>query len=167
MVHQDNDFITLITELRDVGYYPGIRFDCGRIVGLVLEFNKVVFNIKGQQWITGAIDGDIAVDNEQVYNNMNVAMLEFGNKILKPFHKSYYTNLDIAILDEYRTLPLVGKLMEVQAGLVEIVISKAYTSALAEINQIPILTSLTNLDHIVTNQLNHLIYTWSKTKTMH
>ena len=177
LVHQDNDFITLITELRNVGYSPGIRFDCGRIVGLVLEFNKVVFNIKSQQLITGAIDGDIAVDNEQVYNNMNVAMLEFGNKIFKPFHKSYYTNLDIDILDEYRTLPIVGKLMEVQTGLVEIDISKAYTSALAEINQIPIFNEfgqfrpyhdqpikpfnlylVKNKDHALINKSHSLLY---------
>mgnify|MGYP003340104671 CR=1 FL=1 len=48
-VHETNVFIELLTQLRDAGYRPGVTMDCGRIVSLILEFNKVVFIIKTQQ----------------------------------------------------------------------------------------------------------------------
>jgi hypothetical protein len=43
------------------------------------------------------------ISNEQTYNNMHQAMTDFNNKLFKIEHKSYYTKLEIDILDEYRS----------------------------------------------------------------
>jgi hypothetical protein len=70
---------------------------------------------------------------------MNQAMMAFNHRIFLNGHKSYYTDLDIDILDEYRTRPLVGNLSTIPADpMAEIDITKAYTSALGSITEIPI-----------------------------
>jgi hypothetical protein len=79
------------------------------------------------------------VDDEETYNAMNQAMMAFNHRIFLNGHKSYYTDLDIDILDEYRTRPLVGNLSAIPAdNMTEIDVTKAYTSALGSITEIPI-----------------------------
>jgi hypothetical protein len=41
---------------------------------------------------------------------MNTAMVDFNKKLFKASHKSYYTQEDINILDEYRTIANTGML---------------------------------------------------------
>jgi hypothetical protein len=69
---------------------------------------------------------------------MNTAMTVFNHKIFLNGHKSYYTDFDLDILDEYRTRPLVGNLDgQPSKSMVEIDVTKAYTSALGSITEIP------------------------------
>ena len=61
-------------------------------------------------------------------------MMAFNHRIFLNGHKSCYTDLDIDILDEYRTRPLVGNLSTIPTEpMAEIDITKAYTSALGSI----------------------------------
>ena len=43
---------------------------------------------------------------------MNQAMSEFRNRLFKAEHKSYYTQQDMDILDQYRTVANVGWLRQ-------------------------------------------------------
>ena len=70
---------------------------------------------------------------------MNEAMVKFNSHIFKATHKSYYTQLDIDILDEYRTVANIGMIRQKpEDNLNEIDISKAYMGAFCKITHIPI-----------------------------
>ena len=71
------------------------------------------------------------MDEEQIYNKMSDVMFNFEMSVFKNEHKSYYSQQDINILDEFRTVANVGAILPVndQKGTIEIEISKAYTAA--------------------------------------
>ena len=53
-------------------------------------------------------------------------------------YKSYYTQLDIDVLNEYRTIANSGLLSQIpKKPMVEIDVGKAYTAALMKITRIP------------------------------
>jgi len=58
--------------------------------------------------IKSSPDGCIAVRDEQTYNRMNEAMFKFNKSLFNPLHKSFYNDIDIAILDETRTIAPLG-----------------------------------------------------------
>ena len=84
------------------------------------------------------------VDSEEVYNTMNLAMCTLNSKLFLKSHLSYYTAKDLEVLDAYRTKPICGNLckQETSDRLIEIDVSKAYTSAFCEIAEIPIINEL-------------------------
>ena len=52
---------------------------------------------------------------------------------------SYYTAKDLEVLDSYRTKPICGNLTQhPNNNVIEIDVSKAYTSAFCDISEIPI-----------------------------
>ena len=139
LVHKDDDLTAMLFELLELGYKPQIKYDTGRITHLIMEFNEQVFILRTQQLITSVIQYPIVVDREIIYNKMNEAMVNFNTQIFKATHKSYYTQEDIDILDEYRTVANLGMITEKpNEKLSEIDISKAYTSAFCKITHIPI-----------------------------
>jgi hypothetical protein len=71
-------------------------------------------------------------------------MVDFNRALLKNNHKSYYTGRDVECLDRYRTIVPTGVLQEYGGDCSEIDISKAFTSALASINQIPVFNEFDN-----------------------
>ena len=75
---------------------------------------------------------------------MNVAMTEFNIQLFKNSHQSYYTELDINMLDEYRTLTNAGIENNTKGhnDVIEIDVAKAFTSSLASISEIPIFNEL-------------------------
>jgi len=96
-----------------------------------MEFNEQVLILRTQQLITSVIQYPVVVDSEIIYNKMNEAMVNFNTHIFKANHKSYYTQVDIDILDEYRTVANLGMITEKpNEKLTEIDISKAYTRSL-------------------------------------
>ena len=54
------------------------------------------------------INEDIAVDTEDKYNKVSEEMFKFHKKLFTENHKSYYTDLDVEILDECRTIVPYG-----------------------------------------------------------
>ena len=145
LVHRNDDLIELLQQFINAGYSPGISFDSGRITALKVELKKVLFSIETQQLIKSAIDGVVVIDNEQTYNNMANAMNSLNCKLFLKTHKSYYTNDDITILDQYRTKPIVGMTGKPKIpNLVEIDISRAYTSIFSEITKIPVFNEFDN-----------------------
>ena len=145
MVLRDDNLTGLYYELRSAGYDTGIKYETGRITHLIMEFSKITFIIRTQQLITSVIQYPVVVDNEETYNLMNTAMVDFNKKLFKSSHKSSYTQEDINILDEYRTISNTGMLSKKpKDDLVEIDVSKAYTSAFCKIKKIPIFTEFDN-----------------------
>jgi hypothetical protein len=71
---------------------------------------------------------------------MNEAMATFNKSLIKPEFKSYYSKTDIDVLDEYRTVVPIGRLSSFKGveDIVEIDISKAFTSAFLKISEVPI-----------------------------
>ena len=110
LIHRTDDLLELLHQMLQAGYNPGINFEAGRITALKLEFDRVFYVIQAQQLDKTAIDGIVAVADEATYNNMNKAMNEFNHKIFINSHKSHYSALDVEVLDEYRSKPIVGNL---------------------------------------------------------
>ena len=78
------------------------------------------------------------VDSEEVHNNMNLAMCTLNSKLFLKSHLSYFTAKDLEVLDAYRTKPICGKLTQhPNKNVIEIDVSKAYTSAFCDIAEIP------------------------------
>ena len=112
LIHQNDDLVAVFYELQNAGYFPTVYYECGRITKLICKFNKITCIIKTQQLITCAIDGMVCVSNENVYNNMEVANVNFKKKLFRKEFKSYLTELDTMSLNEYRTVANIGMLKQ-------------------------------------------------------
>ena len=89
--------------------------------------------------ITSIIQYSLVVDSETSDKTMNEVVVNFSIQILKATHRAHYTQVDIDILDEYRTVANLGMITEKPNGkITEIDISKAYTGAFCKITHIPI-----------------------------
>ena len=129
----------MLHQLLDAGYQPGISFDAGNLTGMKMELDGVIYLIQSQQLIKSEIDGQVAVSDEATYNNMNVALDTVKRQIFKNVYKSHYSDFDLELLDEYRSKAVVGNLRDTKAkDLVEIDISKAETSSLCSLKEIPV-----------------------------
>ena len=97
------------------GYVPKIRFQAGKVthIELTIGQDNKTYIIRGQQLNYEEIDGMISVNQEDVFNRTNEAMVDFQNQLLKKDHRSYYSKQDIDILDEYRTVANVGMLVDI------------------------------------------------------
>ena len=104
LIHQNDDLVEIFYELKNVGYESKTTYECGRLIRLFVKVNSIIFIIRTQQLITSSIDGEVCVSSEDVYNNMNEAMCKFNKSLFLLNHKSYYSDVDINILDEYRTI---------------------------------------------------------------
>ena len=128
----------MVWQCMEEGYEPYILYEAGKITKLIIQIVKVDFIIETQQLRPEVIDGEIVVDNTELYNNMSEAMSRFNFDLFKIGHKSHYSVQDIQYLERYKTIVPSGFLQQCCGECSEIDISKAFTSALANINQIPI-----------------------------
>ena len=76
----------------------------------------IKFNIVSQSLSKDRIDEDVAVDDEETYNNIVSAMFRFQKDMFKENHLSYYNEVDIKILKECKTIVPVGKFHFPSAG---------------------------------------------------
>ena len=120
------------------GYEPDILYEAGKFTRFIIQIVNVAFIIQTQQLRPGNIDGEIVVDNVELYNKMSEAMAKFNFDLFKINHKSYYSSWDTLYLNCYKTIVPKGYLQEYCEECSEIDVSKAFTSALANITQIPI-----------------------------
>ncbi len=65
----------------------------------MLRLNNIYYTVKDQQLSQYAIQDQVVLDSEAVYNKMSEAMPTFHNKLFKKYHKSSYSEEDIAVLD--------------------------------------------------------------------
>ena len=139
IVLENNDLTEAFFQLVKSGYEPKITFQAGIITGIKLKLNKTIYDIKTQNLVKTSVDGCIRVANENTYNNLNQAMFNFNRSLFNPKHKSFYNDIDIAILNESRTIVPVGLLCDnVPEEIVEIDRTKAFTHASLLITEIPV-----------------------------
>ena len=60
--------------------------------------------IKTQDLSKEIIERDVYTDTEEKYNRIVEAMFDFNSKVFSESHKSDYSELDVTILDECRTV---------------------------------------------------------------
>ena len=139
-IHKTDDLMGLLFQFIEHKYEPKIKLECGRLTWIFTILNNKQIYIKTQMLITSSIDGKIELDDADTYNKMLSISNKFNNNLFKKSHKSFYTKLDIDILDEYRTSANVGMITEVinHSNMIELDISKAFTSAFLKIKTIPI-----------------------------
>ena len=112
LIHSKNDLIGVLCDLVEAGYEPKIRYEAGTISQIKLRFEKKTYIIATQNLVPSCIHGSVRVKCETTFNNMNKAMFRFNKALFNPLHKSFYTDTDIDVLDEYRTIVPSGKLQD-------------------------------------------------------
>ena len=158
LVHKDNDLVKLFHELKMAGYEPFIKYQAGTMTELKVNWKikgttqslgantratkqEITYTIKLQNLSTHSIDEDVSVENEKLFNDMNREMFNFNKKIFNDAHKSYYSQTDIDILDECRTIVPTGYFKNNSTNeTVEIDRTKAFTKAFSKITHIPVFT---------------------------
>ena len=97
MVAERNNFTEIFFQMVRAGYEPSITLQAGIVSQIKARLNRTRFIIKSQNLIRDAADGNITVDDEETYNNMNRAMFDFNKGLFNPLHKSYYNQEDLDI----------------------------------------------------------------------
>ena len=158
LIHRENDLIKCCIELiESSGYLPKIKFQANRLTDIYTEFNDVKIRIQTQHLVKSELDGIVCVDDEDVYNRMNEAMCKFNKSLFLTGHKSFYSDVDVSILDEYRTVANNGLLNDRgDLELVEIDMSKAYTFALSQITEVPVFNIFDNFEYYANEPINDL-----------
>ena len=86
------------------------------------------------------INEDIAVDTENKYIKVSEEMFKFHKKLFTENHKSYYTDLDVEILDECRTIVPYGRFKHLvkDTELCSIDKRKAFSKSASDIIKVPV-----------------------------
>lgn len=146
LIMKDNDLTKALFDLTRNGYEPSIQHQINGITSIKLKFNNIKYTIKTQNLLADSCDGCITVGTEQIYNSMQLAFFHLSKAILNPNHNSYYSDIDLKILNESRTIVPCGlftwDVTEVPKDIAEIDLSKAFTSKLIEIKKLLSLHSL-------------------------
>ena len=148
LIHRDNDL---------PGYEPFVKYQAGTISELkimwrIKKLKKTIhYTIQSQNLSKTKIDEDVVVASEEAYKKTSEAMFKMNKSIFNENHKSYYTDTDIEILDECRTIVPVGLINNAEVeknvadapqgfcrSVAEIDINKAFTKAFTSIKKIPI-----------------------------
>jgi hypothetical protein len=90
--------------LIQAGYIPEVKNEAGRISLVIVKLRNVIMIVKTQQLVPDIIDGMVNSSSDVVYNKMSLAMFSFGKRLFARNVVSNYTNNDIMILNEYRTI---------------------------------------------------------------
>ena len=152
LILKDNDLDKAVFELKQIGYEPQIGYTAGRTTEVKMDFThqigkkqkKVYYSIVNPNFDRDRIDEDIAVDEEEVYNNISEEMFKFNRQLLCENYKSYYNEVDVQILDECRTIVAHGMMRSNVGKEVEtdercsIDTCKAFTHQGSKINYIPV-----------------------------
>ena len=146
LIHRDNDLPKLLHDFKQSGYEPFVKYQAGTISELKIRWRikklkkTIDYTIQSQNLSKSRIDEDVVVSSEEVYKKTNETMFNMNKSIFNEKHKSYYTDVDIDILNECRTIVPSGILRkpEVEKNVAEIDINKAFTKAFTSIKKIPI-----------------------------
>eukprot|EP00438_Fugacium_kawagutii_P015581 Skav229714 [mRNA] locus=scaffold49:189255:192446:+ [translate_table: standard] len=140
LVSRDNDLTKLFFDLVNNGYEAGATHQTNIITDIRLKMNGILYKIRTQNLIKSSADGCITLDDEDTYNNMSSAMFKFNKALFNPCHKSHYTDIDIQILDEYKTIVPSGLLWrekDIPKAISEIDGTRAYTYQFNRMKEIP------------------------------
>ena len=104
------------------------------------KYKEVKYTITTQHLDIDNINEDIAVDTEDKYNKVSEEMFKFHKKLFTENHKSYYTDLDIELLDECRTIVPYGRFKHLNSDteLCSIDKRKAFSKSASDIVKVPV-----------------------------
>ena len=151
IILKDNDLNKAICQLKQAGYEPQLRYNGGKVSEFIMSLNHLVdekkkickevhYIITTQNLQSDNIDEDIAVDTEDKYNRVSEEMFKFHKKLFSENHKSYYTDLDVEILDECRTIVPFGSFKHLNDSVEKCSIDtrKAFSKANSDIVKVPV-----------------------------
>ena len=146
LIHRNNDLPKLLHDFKQSGYEPFVKYQAGTISELKIRWKikklkkTIHYTIQSQNLSKSNIDEDVAVSSEETYRKTTEAMFNMNKAIFDEKHKSYYTDTDVEILNECRTIVPTGCINRQgeQEKLAEIDINKAFTKAFTSIKQIPL-----------------------------
>lgn len=78
------------------------------ITELKMRFNKEIRKIKTQNVLKTSCAGWISVGSEKTFNNMSLATYNFYKAVFNPLHKSFYSDVDLRILNDSLTVVPIG-----------------------------------------------------------
>ena len=165
LVHKHDDLNDLLFKCWEDGYAPGINHRLGNIVTLFWKFDNITFIIKSQKLVTSSIERHVSASTADVFNNMSLQFQTFHKKLFKLSIRSSYSDEDIKILDEHRTVANVGFFKERVEGLIEIDVSKAYTHAFTNISEVTVFNEFDNFEPYTNDDINDLSLYLIKTNT--
>ena len=145
LIQVDNDLVKTLYQLKSAKYEPFVKYQLGMLseIKVRLRFKKlkktIVYNIVAQDLSKQSLHCEVIVKSDDKYNRMTEAMFDFNkNNIFKEGHKSRYSEVDVKILNECRTIVPSGYLKKTGRTITEIDENKAFTSALCDIVRIPV-----------------------------
>ena len=151
IILKDNDLDKAIFQLKQAGYEPQIRYNAGKTTEFIMslshlidekkmKYKEVKYTITTQHLDIDNINEDIAVDTEDKYNKVSEEMFKFHEKLFTENHKSYYTDLDVEILDECRTIVPHGRFKHLvkDTELCSIDKRKAFSKSASDIVKVPV-----------------------------
>ena len=151
IILKDNDLNKAICQLKQIGYEPQIRYNGGKTTEFIMslshlvdskknKYKEVKYTITTQHLDIDNINEDIAVDTEDKYNKVSEEMFKFHKKLFTENHKSYYTDLDVEILDECRTIVPYGSFNHLvkDTELCSIDKRKAFSKSASDIVKVPV-----------------------------
>ena len=151
IILKDNDLNKAICQLKQIGYEPQIRYNAGKTTEFIMslshlidekkkKYKEVKYIITTQHLDIDNINEDIAVDTEDKYNKVSEEMFKFHKKLFTENHKSYYTDLDVELLDECRTIVPYGSFNHLvkDTELCSIDKRKAFSKSASDIVKVPV-----------------------------
>ena len=151
IILKDNNLNKANFQLKQIGYEPQIRYNAGKTTEFTMslshlidskknKYKEVKYIITTQHLDIDNINEDIAVDTEDKYNKVSEEMFKFHKKLFTENHKSYYTDLDVEILDECRTIVPYGSFKHLvkDTELCSIDKRKAFSKSASDIVKVPV-----------------------------
>ena len=116
---------------------PKVVLSSGIITDIQVELGKYTLQIKSQRPRKNTIEQTILSPDIETYKRFNEAKEKIYQAVLRKEYKSFYSNIDIELNNECKTLAARGELFPSdKISLSEINISKAYTSQLEKLQEI-------------------------------
>ena len=146
LIHVENNMAKVLHQLKSARYEPYVKYEVGMISEIRVRFKykhlkkSVHYRIVAQNLSKQTVHSEVIAQSEEMYNRMTEEMFRFNKAMFKENHKSKYSEVDVQILDECRTVVPIGFFdKEVRMkDLKEVDENKAFTNAGGKIRRIPI-----------------------------
>ena len=146
LIQIDNDMAKVLHQLKSARYEPYVKYQVGMISEIKVRFRfkklkkTIHYNIVAQNLSKQTVHSEVIANNEEMYNRMTEEMFNFNKARFKENHKSKYSEVDVKILDECRTIVPNGYFNQdvKMKHLREVDENKAFTNAGGKIKEIPV-----------------------------
>lgn len=140
-----NDLPKVLYQLKSAKYEPYVKYDARCITNIKVKFRYkklkkiITYNIVSQELSRQTLHSQTLVNTSDEFNRMTEEMFKFNKALFKETQKSKYSELDVQILDEMRTIIPLGYFNQdvKEKNLMEADLNKAFTDAFIHIKLIP------------------------------